>query len=250
MSKVRYGLGLTGAALACAIAGVGAPANAQAPASMPPAPFAGAEPIVAFGQDMGAKGIFFQLGRDEQIMALVSGGYKNGTMPAGQTNAGVIFDLETMFGLTGSSFHIAFDQRDGISAVNSISASKVFFQSDSEGLDYNMSQLYWEQGFDNDRLDILVGRTQPTFDFMLWDVSCAAVSSIQCAQMGSFYPSQDSHPFGFSQWGTRVNFQITPEIYVRGGIYNENPVDGNFHSTGFNWNSNGAVGALIPVQVG
>jgi len=256
MNKVRYGFGVTAAAFACAIAGVGVSANAQTPAAPPPAPFPGSEPIVAFGQDMAAKGVFFQLSYDEQITGLAGGGAKQAIMPVGNGSAGVIFDFQTMFGLTGSSFHINFNQRSGLGIGPGVpqggdAGTSMYLQYDHEGLAFNMSQFYWEQGFDNDRIDILIGRTQPTFDFMFSDISCVAIFDMLCAQPGSFYSMQGSSPYGYSQWGGRINLQLYPQVYLRAGIYDEDgTVNANFHSNGFTWSSTHSVGVLIPFELG
>ncbi len=251
MSKKRGVTYTSRAVVACALAAVGAPAFAQsaAPAA---APTNGFDSIVALGQNLAAKGVFIDLGYNETVSALVSGGLgQKGVMPAGNAAAFITLDLQTMLGIPSASLHIAFNERSGIGlGYGGLGGTSALLQADQEPLNWNMSQFFWEQGFLNDRIDIVAGRTQPTFDFMFSDVSCAFVSSIICAQPGSFYFMQDSSPFGWSQWGGRINIQATPEIYIRAGLYNEDPSQAGYMSTGFNWNAEHSVGVFAPVEVG
>ncbi len=258
MRKMRYILGTTTAAAVLALAGISAPAHAQSADQTAPATgLVGAyDQIVSFGQALAQKGVFLSLNFDENVGALVSGGVKTGVAPVDQISGSAVFDLQTIMGLTGASIHIGFDQRggaggpQGIGGPGGIGGTSVLFQSDAESLRFGLAELYWEQGFDNDRLDFKLGRTQPTTDFLFNDISCAFVSSIMCAQPGSFYFSNNSSPYGYAQWGGRVNFQVTPQTYVRFGMYNEDPSQTGFNYSGTNWNTEHSVGVFSILQIG
>lgn len=253
MSKIRGGTYTSVAAIACALAAAGTPAFAQTAA--PAAPASGFDSIVAFGQNLAKAGVFIDMGYNETVGALVGGGTnKNGVYPTGNGALFVTFDLQTILGIPGASFHVGFNERNGIGesalGYGGVAGTSALLAADSEPLNWNMSDFYWEQGFLNDRIDIIAGRMNPTFDFMFSDISCAFVSSYLCAQPGSFYFMQDSSPFGWSQWGGRVNFQVTPDIYFRAAVYNEDPSQAGYGNTGFNWNTEHSVGVLVPVEAG
>lgn len=258
MNKMRYSFGLTTAAVAWALAGAWTPASAQTATTVPPATgLIGAyDQVVSFGQSLAQKGVFLSLDANENVGALLSGGVKTGVAPVDQISGSAVFDLQTIMGLTGASIHIGFDQRggaggpQGLGGPGGIAGTSALLQSDAEPLRFGLAELYWEQGFDNDRLDFKLGRTQPTTDFMFNDISCAFVSSIMCAQPGSFYLSNSSSPYGYAQWGGRVNFQFTPQVYVRAGMYNEDPSQTGFNYSGTNWNTEHSVGVFSVAQIG
>ncbi len=258
MSKMRYSLGLTAAAAVYALAGIASPASAQtADQAAPATGLVGAyDQIVSFGQSLAQKGVYLNLVFDENIGALLAGGVKTGVAPVDQISGSAVFDLQTILGLKGASIHIGFDQRggaggpQGLGGPGGIAGTSVLMQSDAESLRFGLAELYWEQGFDNDRLDFKLGRTQPTTDFLFNDISCAFISSIMCAQPGSFYLSNNSSPYGYAQWGGRVNFQVTPQTYIRAGMYNEDPSQTGFNYSGTNWNTEHSVGVFSVLQIG
>lgn len=251
MSKVRNVYSLSAAALACLCSGVFAPASAQNASSSPPIPMY--DSISAFGQNLAKNdGIFLDLSYVEDMSALVAGGQKTGVMPIGHTTASVIFDLQTMFGITGASFHVTFDERWGIpiGTGGGIAGTAAILQADAGPIKYRLSDFYWEQGFNADRLDIVAGWTQPTFDFAFPTIGCNFVSSIICAQPGSWYFSTNNQPFGTGEWGARINFQVTPQLYIRTGAYEDDPSQGGFVPAGFNWNTEHATGVFVPIEIG
>jgi carbohydrate-selective porin OprB len=252
MKNMRYSFGLGAVALALAVSGVCSSASAQGtggPAVPSASPF---DSVIQFGQSLAKQGIYLNLSYNEDVSSLVAGGQKTGTMPIGQAAVGAVFDLETILGITGASVHITIDERNGepIGTYGGIAGTGAILQADAGPIKYRLSDLYWEQGFDHDRLDIKAGWTQPTFDFDFSDVSCTFVSSYICAQPGSWYLNNPNQPFGTGELGTRVNYQLTPHIYVRAGLYDDDPSQGGFMPAGTNWNIEHSVGAFVPVEVG
>ena len=236
-------------AFACVVSGVAAPAMAQStsPAAAAPASPFGA--VSAFGQNLAKDGIFLNLSYIEDLSSVVSGGQKTGTMPIGHATAGVVFDLQTLMGITGASFHVTFDERNGES-INGIAGSPSgLLQSDAGPFKTRLSEFFWEQGFDHDRLDITFGRTNPTSDFAFSDISCSFVG-LMCAQPTTWYFNNAAIAYPSSTWGGRVNFAVTPEVYVRAGVYQHDSTAGDFNNMGFNWNWEHSQGAFIPVEIG
>lgn len=261
MNRVRYSFGVSTAALVLALSGAIAPASAQTASSTetaPPAtgPIGVYDSVVSFGQSLAQHGIYLDLDLRENVGALVAGGVKTGVAPVDQISGSAVFDLQTILGIQGASFHVGFDQRggaggpQGLGGPGGIAGTSALLQSDAESLRIGLSDFYWEQTLFNNRVDIEAGRVQPTVDFMFNDLSCAFVSSIMCAQPGTFYLSNSSSPYGYAQWGGRVNVKLTPEIYIKAGLYNEDPSQTGFTYNGLNWNTEGSVGIFAPVQIG
>jgi porin len=248
MNKRLYRIGLSVIALGCVLAGVSAPSRAQTPAA--PAdtgPFAS---VTALGQTLKNDGIYLQLGYGEIVAGLVSGGLQTGTFPTGELYFGTILDLQTILGIPGASFHVTFDERSGF-AVNANAGTQGPLNSNSGPTRATrLSELFWEQAFFDDRIDIRVGRTNPTLDFFTSDFACQFVSSIVCAQPGSFYFSNNSIGYPASSWGGFLNVVPAPNVYVRTGVYDDDISQTGPNQNGFTWNVAGSVGVFIPFEVG
>ncbi len=242
MIKVRYGSCLGATAVACLVSGLSTPVLAQAPSASP------FDPIINFGQTLKNAGVFLDLSYAEDVTGVVNGGKETGWMPIGHTSASAVFDLQTIVGLTGASVHIGFDERNGLNVQQIAGSPAGLLQSDAGPFTPRLGFFYWEQGFDNDRFDITFGRTNPTFDFAFSDISCSFVGVI-CAQPTSWYFNNNNIAYPSSTWGGRANIQITPEVYIRGGIYQNADQQGEFRNAGFNWGVN-SPGAFYPVEVG
>jgi carbohydrate-selective porin OprB len=246
---MRYGLCLGAAALACGWSGVYTTASAQ---GTPTGGIPMFDSITAMGQAMAKSGIYFSLGYVEDISVLASGGQPGhtGTYPIGHATAGVTFDLETMAGLTGSSLHVIVEERNGSGLGGPSGIGSVPIQADAGPVKYRLTQFFWEQAIDHDRIDIQVGRTEPTLEFAVSDISCVFVSSIICAQPGTWYFSNANGAYPASEWGGRVNLAVTPEVYIKAGVYDDDPGSNGFMSAGLDWNTSKSTGVFSIAEVG
>jgi Carbohydrate-selective porin, OprB family len=227
------GFCLSATVLACVLSGLSAPASAQnspppaAPAPLPnvqpyPSPPAPAAPavnlspfagITAFGQTLKDKGVYLQLGYVYDMNSLVSGGLKRGTIPTGELSFGAIFDLQTIMSIRGASFHITFDERSGFGLNGNVGTQGPLEANVGPTRSIRLSEFFWEQAFDDGKIDIRVGRTNPTLDFAVSDISCEFVSSIICSQPGSWYFSNNNDAYPASSWGGFLNIAVTQSVY-------------------------------------
>jgi porin len=241
---MRYGLYLGATALAFAWSGISTPVHAQgAPAGGPVPMF---DSITAMGQQMGQNGIYFNLGYTEDFSRVVAG-KPVGWNPIGHANFGVTLDLEKLVGFPEASLHVIFEERNGVSnsAGNSLGLNQ-----NAGPVKYRLTQFYWEQGFLADRIDVQVGRTEPTLEFGVSDLSCITVTDIFCAQPATWYQMNKNGAYPAVEWGGRVNVAITPQIYFKIGAYQDTPVGTGFMDAGFDWRTAGSTGVFIPVEVG
>ncbi|HEY4040418.1 MAG TPA: carbohydrate porin [Rhodopila sp.] len=208
--------------------------------------------INAMGKSMAASGIYFTLGYIEDISALVAGGQtsKQGTHPIGHGTAGVTFDLDTIAGIPGASLHIIIEERNGNAISGSPGGVSLPLQADAGPVKYRLSEFYWEQGFDQDKIDIQVGRTSPTLEFATSDISCVFVSSILCSQPGTWYFANKNGAYPAVEWGGRVNLAVTPEIYVKAGVYDDSAAETRFTNAGFDWNTQTSTGVFAIGELG
>lgn len=212
--------------------------------------------VTNLGKRLADTGFYFTLGYTEDILGVVSGGNKTGVGTMGEFFVGTVLDLQKLVGIPSASFHITFDERNGYGisgGPGGISGT----QGPLAGISgptrtTRLSQFYWEQGFLNDKIDITLGRTNPTADFATSAVACFFVSSIFCAQPGSWYFSNGNAAYPVSTWGGRVNFAglLAPGVYFRVGGYEDNPVQFNAQDHGFDWGTGRSTGAFIPAELG
>ena len=243
MSNMRYGLYLGATALAGALCLDPSAGHAQGVPSA--SPF---DPIINFGQTLKNNGIYFDAAYTEDFNAVVSGGQKTGVMPIGHFSTAAVFDLETILGIPSASVHIGFDDRYGLSVQQIAGSPAGLIQADAGPAAIRLGFLYWEQGFFHDQLDITLGRTNPTFDFAFSDISCTFVGQI-CSQPTSWYFNNENAAYPSSQWGGRANFQVTPDVYVRAGVYQHADQNTAYGNHNFNWGVN-SPGVFVPIEIG
>jgi porin len=250
MRTMRYGLYLGATAIACAWSGFPTPANAQgAPAANPLPMF---DSVTAMGHALAQSGIYLSLGYVEDFSWLTTGGQpgKTGGHPIGHATAGATFDLQTIAGITGASVHVVFEERNGLSLGEASGVGSIPIQADAGPTKYRLSELYWEQAFYQDKIDIQVGRTSPTLEFAVSDLSCQFVASILCAQPGTWYFSNANGAYPAVEWGGRINLAITPQIYTKIGVYDDDPGGTGFMSAGFDWNTSKSTGVFSVAELG
>ncbi|HYZ24669.1 MAG TPA: carbohydrate porin [Rhodopila sp.] len=229
------------------------PAPQPTPAPQPQAPPPPAAPfpqVAEFGKSLADRGIFLQLGYTYDLDALVSGGLKTGAFGTGELYFGTVLDLQKIMGLQGASIHITFDERSGYNVNANVGTQGPLQSNSGPTRAIRLSQFYWEQAIDNDRLDIQVGRTNPTTNFATSDIACEFASSIICAQPGSWYFSNSNQAYPVSTWGGFVNFLVNPNVYVRAGAYQDDPRQAGTDEQGFSWRFGGSAGVFVPAEVG
>jgi porin len=265
---LRYGPGLSAAVLAGVLSAISAPAVAQsitagtagalpigqpnpapsfAPAAETTSPFPG---LTALGQTLKNDGVYLSLSYLYDMNSLVSGGLKTGTVPNGELSIGTVLDLQTILGIPEASFHITFDERSGFGLNNNVGTGSNIEQNLGPTRATRLSAFYWEQGFYGDRIDIQVGRTNPTANFATGDLSCEFISGVFCGQPSSWYASNSNQANPASTWGGFLNVQATPDVYFRTGVYDDDPSQALPNQQGFNWNVRGSSGVFVPMELG
>jgi porin len=202
------------------------------------------------GQTLANNGIYFQLGYIWNFNSLVTGGSKTGVVPNGELFFGSVLDLQKIMGLTGASIHITFDERSGYGLGSNVGTDEAIGGNVGPTRQIRLSEFYWEQAIDHDRIDIQVGRTNPTLNFATSDISCQFVGGVICAQPDTWYASNSNQAYPASTWGGFVNFLVTPDVYFRTGAYQDDPEQATTSEQGFSWFHGGSTGAFVPFELG
>lgn len=240
-------MGAAGLIAAGLLAAAHQPANAQFAFPAPPIT---PQPLFDFGQTMQKYGIYFQALDVNHVEGMVAGGENHNSVFNGELLFGTTLDLDTMAGLTGSSLHINFDDRYG-QTINP-SAPMLYGLEANYGPQetFRLSDLFWEQTFANNKVNIIVGATQPGFDFDVSDFGCEFVNGTSCSQPNAWLYDDDVIPYPGHTWGTRINVNFDHNIYARFGAYQEQSYQLASGQHGFTFGIEGSEGVAVPFEVG
>ncbi|HVE22522.1 MAG TPA: carbohydrate porin [Acidocella sp.] len=210
-------------------------------------------PIQELGQTLADNGITVSSRYNGEFAANPSGGERQGADFTGELNLGADFDLDRLVGLQGGTIHTLFTARAGNNLAskainNSVSVQQIF----GGGQTYQLTIFTYEQKLFNDAVDFTVGRTDIFDSFVTSPFYCDFQSNAACGNPS--YAGKaggiESSYYPVAVWGGLVQFNVTPNIYLKTGLYqgapNINPVAGH----GFNWSFNHSDGAQGAAEVG
>lgn len=215
-----------------------------------PAPPITPQPLFDFGRTLQQNGIYLYGLDVNHVAGLVGGGLQHGSVFNGELLGGVTFDLQTMAGLQGSSFHVNIDERYGPGITPYAGMLYGLEANVGPQPTFRLSGLYWEQTFANNQVNVLVGRTQPGFDFDVSDFGCEFVNGTSCSQPNAWLYDDNVIPYPASTWGTRINVNFAHHIYARVGAYQEQPYQLVSGQHGFTFGTEDSDGVAIPFEVG
>ncbi|USU11797.1 carbohydrate porin [Sphingomonadaceae bacterium OTU29THOMA1] len=176
-----------------------------------------------------------------------AGGDRKLFRETGQFDAGVLFDLDRLIGLTGGALQATVTWRRGrdLTSDAGIDSLQQVQEVYGRGQTVRVTQLWYEQRI-GPAVEIKLGRTNPGEDFAVF--SCHFMNLSFCgAQPGNLVGDYwQNWPVG--QWGARVRVSLPRDLYVQGGVYEINP--GNLDNSFFIARFKGATGVLIPVEIG
>jgi porin len=185
------------------------------------------------------------------LLANPVGGARQGFAYAGNLEASLEFDLETLLGLKGSSFFIGASWASGrdLSAQridNLFTVSQVF-----EGQSVRLAQMYFEQDLLEKRLNLEIGRLSTGNDFATLNVFNNYVSNAVNGNPFSLSlnaPSFSSDPV--ASWGFRAIVKPTDELQLAAGVYNADPKVGDDDQNGVDFVLNPQDGVLTIAEAG
>jgi porin len=268
VNDFRIGLCVSATVMSCLLSGVSTPASAQSTINGAPVPLSNPQPdpapppepatantspfagVTALGQTLKNAGVYLSLSYIYNLNSLVSGGLKTGTVPNGELTFGTVLDLQTILGIPDASFHVTFDERSGYGLGNNVGTTAGIEGNVGPTRATRLSEFYWEQGFDGGRIDVKVGRMNPTFDFASSDIACEFIVGIFCPQPSAWGSANDNQAFPASSWGGFLNIAATQSVYFRTGVYDDDPSQLFPNQQGFNWNVRGSTGVFVPIELG
>jgi porin len=213
----------------------------------------GPSPLQQYAQEAADNGITFVSRYNGEFAANPSGGERQGADFTGELNLGADFDLAKLVGLQGGYLHVLFTDRAGNNLAakainNSVSVQQIY----GNGQTYQLTYLTYEQKLFNDRVDVELGRTQIAGDFIVSPFYCDFQSNAACGNPSFLGKDINIGPsyYPISVWGGRVQVNITPNVYVKAGLYQNDPAINPDRNHGFDWSSAGSDGVQAAGEIG
>jgi len=177
----------------------------------------------------------------------VSGGDRSIVTDAGQLTFGATLDLQKLIALKGGTIQASLTYRHGVNEDDAagLGVLQQVQEVYGRGNVVRVTQLWYDQKFANDHLDLKVGRLTQGEDFAPF--SCTFMNLSFCGAPPGNLAGDYWYNWPISQWGGRLRAQ-SKNLYVMVGAYEVNPknLDTNFFVGHFS----GATGVLTPFEVG
>lgn len=177
-----------------------------------------------------------------------SGGKRIGGDYAQQFAFGADVDMDKVAGLTGGTFHISFNLREGRNASadfigNKIDVSEIY----GDGNNFRFAELSYQQALYNDLVDLKGGFFIMGDDFGRTAILCDFENDAFCAHPNSLPADSGWSDYPAGKWGARVKLNLPNDIYAETGVFEVNPTYSDFNN-GFKLSLNGSTGVLVPLE--
>ncbi|SPL70249.1 carbohydrate porin [Acinetobacter stercoris] len=200
------------------------------------------------------KGIKFDANISLDTAYLADGGRNSGDEPtyASQLWLGSTFDMEKLAGWNDTVVRAIITARQGQSTSIRDLQDPAAPQFANVQANYGrgntksrLSELSIEKNFMDKALSIKAGRLGLGTDFNL--MACDFQSTAFCSAQNGKWAGGIWYNIPVSQWGARVKYHITPEVFTQIGVYQYNPKNAR-EGQGWTLNFKGDDGITIPVE--
>ena len=200
-----------------------------------------------------AHGLSITLQDLNEVWGNVSGGIQKGAVYDGQTLLTIQLDTKKAFGWHGGQFNV--------SAMNirgrNLSTDNLLVLQTNSGIDALPTTRFWEiwyqQSFLDDKMDVKIGQQSIDNEFM---TSVGSATFLNTVMGWPMIPSADLYAGGpaypLSSLGVRLHAQLTDNLSLLTGVFQDNPPGGSFFndsqllgSTRWGGNFNLRTGALF-----
>ncbi|MDF7659502.1 carbohydrate porin [Erwiniaceae bacterium L1_54_6] len=199
-------------------------------------------------------GVKFDVNYTMESASNLGGGYdKNTSMRySDQWAFGVNLDLEKLLNWQDAEFQMTITDRNGRNISDQVGDPRSGMLSSVQevygrGQTWRLTQFWLRQGLFNDVVDIKAGRVTVGEDFDNFDSKFQNLA-FGSGQAGNWRGDR-WYNWPVSQWGGRIKFNITPEVFFQVGFYNDNPK--NYDTgNGFRLDMGNSLGNMVPVELG
>ena len=204
--------------------------------------------------ELAEQGYTFKFDYTGEMGSNLHGGYdhEHTARYSDQIALGTHLDLQKLLGWNDAEFQLTITDRNGANISNDrINDPRVGgFTSAQEvwgrGQVWRLTQMWYQQKFLDQALDIKVGRFGEGEDFNSFP--CDFQNLAFCGSQVGNWVGGIWYNWPVSQWALRVKYHLTPEFYAQVGAYEQNPSNLE-NGNGFKLSGSGTQGALLPVEL-
>ena len=179
-----------------------------------------------------------------------SGGKRIGGDYAQQWAFGADVDMDKVAGLTGGTFHVSFNVREGRSTTADYIGNKINVQEIyGDGQNFRLAELNYEQSLFDGVLNLKAGFVVMGDDFGRTPILCDFMNDAFCAHPQSLPSNSGWSDYPAGKWGGRFRINLPDDFYAEAGVFDVNPTYAD-HDNGFKLSLQGSTGALIPIEFG
>jgi len=200
------------------------------------------------------KGYNFSLQYVGEAATNVHGGYDHDRTArySDQFAFGLLTDLDKVLGWQNAEFKIAVTERSGRNLSNDrIGDPRAGHLSSVQevwgrGQTWRLTQMWFRQTYLDGALDLKVGRYGPGEEFNSFP--CEFQNLALCGSQVGNWVGDIWYNWPVSQWGGRLKYNVSPELAVQVGVFEQNPSNletGN----GFKLSGSGSRGTIVPVEL-
>jgi porin len=204
--------------------------------------------------ELSQQGYDFKLDYTAEMGSNLHGGYNHDKTVrySDQYALGAHLDLQKILGWHDAEFQLTLTDRNGDNISNDrIGDPRTGTLSSSQevwgrGSVTRLTQMWYQQKFFDQALSIKLGRFNEGEDFGTLD--CDFQNLALCGSQAGNWDGATVYNWPISQWAMRVKYQLSPELFVQMGAFEQNPSNLE-NDNAFKLSGSGTQGAVLPVEL-
>ncbi|MCZ4060722.1 carbohydrate porin [Pantoea sp. LMR881] len=200
-------------------------------------------------------GIKFDVNYTMESAANLGGGADTNTTMrySDQWSFGTNFNLEKLLNWQDGEFQMTITNRDGQNLSDQVADKRTGMLSSVQevygrGQTWRLTQFWLRKGFFDNVVDIKAGRVTVGEDFDNFDGNLFQNLALGSGQAGNWRGDRWFN-WPVSQWGGRIKLNVTPELFLQVGFYNQNRANYD-RGDGFRLDTSNSEGNMVPVELG
>lgn len=183
-----------------------------------------------------------------ETFANVSGGRDRGSTYAQQLRLGADFDMARLAGWSGATLHFTINDRRGGGVSADYIGNRLPVQEVYGGPYTRLSEASIEQNLLDNRLNLRLGFFSMGNDLGGMAIGCQLVNAAFCAHPLSMSGNTGWYNYPNARWGAALRYQLQPEMYLRTGVFQDNPHLGD-KDNAFRPFAAGTAGVILPLEL-
>jgi porin len=150
--------------------------------------------------------------------------------------------------LTGGTFHVTFNAREGRNTTADYIGNKIDVQEIyGDGENVRLAELNYQQALFHNFLNLKIGFVVMGDDFGRTGILCDFENDAFCAHPVSLPTNSGWSDYPAGKWGGRVRLNLPDDLYTEIGVFEVNPTY-SAQNNGFKLSLQGSTGVLVPVE--